>query len=84
MYGSLTAFYAALWKGKWVGKVLDRLPRLSAARARLCEKPITATEIWEMINDCTSRRSFGSDGLPNGFDGFMSDLFGEFLSGFYC
>lgn len=59
---------------------LDGFPRLSVADAMFYEKPITITEIWEAMNDCTSPKSSGSDYLLNEFCVFMLDLIGGLLA----
>lgn len=57
---------------------LDGLPRLSAARAWLCERSITVAEIQEVMS--ISQRSPGLDGQLYEFHLFTPDLFGQPLA----
>lgn len=56
---------------------------LSIIDAKFCEKPITAIEIREKINDCTGRKSPGLDALFNEFYVFIPDFFGSILADIY-
>lgn len=61
----------------------DGLARLSATDARFCEKQIKATEIREVMSDCTIRISHALDVAPEKFYVFMSDMFGSLLAEVY-
>lgn len=62
---------------------IDGLPWLSVTGARSCEKPITASEIMEAMNNCTGRKSSVLNALPYDFYVFITDLFGSLLADVY-
>lgn len=85
----LTALCVDVWGGWWAATIadfisyLDGLQRFSVIDARSCEKPVTATEIWEIMSNCTSCKLPDLDGLPYEFYVFILDLFGSLLSDVY-
>ncbi len=49
----------------------NKIPKLSEEQKNMCDKPITEKEILESINNLTTGKTPGSDGLPSDFYQFF-------------